>query len=317
VLFSTLAKAQVNLVPNPSFEDYNTCPGDSGDRIYYANGWFSPTANTPDYFNSCSNPGDLNDVPQNFLGFQNARTGNGYAGFLSYSFSYPDTFSQREYLSIGLTQTLRTGKKYCCSFYVSFADSVAFRIDLLGAWLSDTIIIDNASSFYIPQIPQIESPAGLIITEQQNWFLISGEFIANGNEDYITIGCFRPNSMLTYDSLPSLKRGAYYYVDDVSVIECPDPPPVISSIATFNAFSPNGDGTNDLFITQNEHLKTYRLTVFNRWGNTVFETTDAAAGWNGTYHGRDVPEGTYYYIVEAEGEDGKQYLLKGFVMLIH
>jgi gliding motility-associated-like protein len=94
----------------------------------------------------------------------------------------------------------------------------------------------------------------------------------------------------------------------------PSPTPV-SSLTTYNAFSPNGDGVNDFYLTEGQNIKDYRLQIFNRWGNLLFETTDTTTGWDGKYKGGEVPEGTYYYLVEAVGEDNKEYLLKGFLML--
>jgi OOP family OmpA-OmpF porin len=77
IFFSpAFAVAQINLVPNPSFEIYNTCPN-SGGQITYATGWFTATLGSPDYFNSCSAG---YGVPSNGFGYSNAQDGNAYAG---------------------------------------------------------------------------------------------------------------------------------------------------------------------------------------------------------------------------------------------
>lgn len=64
-----------------------------------------------------------------------------------------------------------------------------------------------------------------------------------------------------------------------------------------NAFTPNGDGFNDLFIPrQNRFVREIDLKVFNRWGNLVFETTDPNIEWNGEdLNGNALPDGTYFY----------------------
>lgn len=65
-----------------------------------------------------------------------------------------------------------------------------------------------------------------------------------------------------------------------------------------NAFSPNGDGINDFFFPKMECIPIgYLLTVFNRYGQPVFETKDYQLRWNGTSNGKSLPVGTYYYIL--------------------
>src|SRR5216683_763724 len=73
--------AQINLVPNYSFEVYDTCPN-TYSQIYYAIPWFSSLpcqCGSSDYYNACAG-GPLVSVPSNGGGYQNARTGVGYAG---------------------------------------------------------------------------------------------------------------------------------------------------------------------------------------------------------------------------------------------
>ncbi|HWB26499.1 MAG TPA: gliding motility-associated C-terminal domain-containing protein, partial [Chitinophagaceae bacterium] len=84
-----------------------------------------------------------------------------------------------------------------------------------------------------------------------------------------------------------------------------------------NAFTPNGDGVNDVFrpfpvgIQKLEYFR-----VYNRWGNLVYQTQTYLAGWNGSINGRQAPAGTYIY--EARGIDynNKQVFKKGTVLLI-
>lgn len=65
-----------------------------------------------------------------------------------------------------------------------------------------------------------------------------------------------------------------------------------------NAFSPNGDGENDVFgVKSSCSLDTFQLMVFNQWGTVVFATSDVAAGWPGTVDGQNVPDGNYAYAV--------------------
>ena len=81
-------------------------------------------------------------------------------------------------------------------------------------------------------------------------------------------------------------------------------PAIIENGPTFyipDAFTPNGDGVNDYFIplgTEN-NLKTYRIFIYSRWGNKVFESNDYSKPWNGRYYnkGADLPDAVYSYII--------------------
>lgn len=65
-----------------------------------------------------------------------------------------------------------------------------------------------------------------------------------------------------------------------------------------SAFSPNGDGVNDQFkINISCFPAQFKMSIFNRYGQQVFETTDVFKGWDGTYQGKILPLGTYYYII--------------------
>ncbi|MBO6759585.1 MAG: gliding motility-associated C-terminal domain-containing protein, partial [Roseivirga sp.] len=70
-----------------------------------------------------------------------------------------------------------------------------------------------------------------------------------------------------------------------------------------NAFSPNGDGSNETFRPSNSCPVEYQLTIYNRWGNVIFHTNDISLGWDGTFNGSDAPEGKYSYfaswVIEA------------------
>lgn len=67
-----------------------------------------------------------------------------------------------------------------------------------------------------------------------------------------------------------------------------------------NAFSPNDDGINDIFspFTDCDALE-YKLNIFNRWGDFVFESKDVRSGWDGTFKGKGANIGVYTYFIEA------------------
>ena len=86
-----------------------------------------------------------------------------------------------------------------------------------------------------------------------------------------------------------------------------------------NAFSPNEDGMNDEFKPTGTgwDLTTYKLWVFDRWGNEIFKTTDTQKGWKGKYRNEEtVQEDTYVWKVELQDIFGKAHEYNGTISLI-
>lgn len=83
-----------------------------------------------------------------------------------------------------------------------------------------------------------------------------------------------------------------------------------------NAFTPNGDGTNDIFYAYPVGAKYFNMKVFDRWGEKVFESFDPGIGWNGSYRGRVQEPGSFVYLVDATFNDGYTTHSKGTVTLI-
>jgi large repetitive protein len=73
-------------------------------------------------------------------------------------------------------------------------------------------------------------------------------------------------------------------------------------------FSPNGDGVNDFFVIYNPNGRRIELSVYNRWGNLVFESSNYLNTWDGKANsglvfGNQLPDGTYYYIIRVDGQE--------------
>ena len=89
-----------------------------------------------------------------------------------------------------------------------------------------------------------------------------------------------------------------------------------------NTFSPNGDGVNDYFYPRGTSLYNVQsLTVFNRWGQMVFQRRDFPAnaanmGWDGTFNGRPAPADAYVYIIEVVCDNAQIVALHGNVTLL-
>jgi gliding motility-associated-like protein len=216
-----VAKCQINLVPNPSFETYIACPWGLGE-INKASPWFQPSARpiSTDFFHPCSSY--QADVPNNQCGYQTPRTGLGYAGLIVYSrINGPlptDPKLYREYLEVELTDTLIQGKIYCVEFFISLSNNFNIVTDRIGAYFStDSILSSDYAN--LPYIPHVENALGNLLVDTLGWMKISGVFTATGGEQYMTIGNFKDDLNTFVDTLSTMSSFCYFYIDDISVKE--------------------------------------------------------------------------------------------------
>ena len=218
LLLSLKANAQ-NLVLNPSFEDTIACTGTYAMQCKY---WYTANIGSPDYF---SEQPDIfcgtSPVPLSNAGYQYARTGIAYVGLVTLMQPLnPNYLNRREYIGGELSDTLKQGHEYCVSFYISVAEELKYVTDGIGLYLSIDSAVDYTINTNLPFVPQISNPSGNIIYDTLNWVQISGTYIANGGEKYLTIGNFKDDANTMIDSASSTANSAYYFIDDVSVIDC-------------------------------------------------------------------------------------------------
>jgi gliding motility-associated-like protein len=84
-----------------------------------------------------------------------------------------------------------------------------------------------------------------------------------------------------------------------------------------NVFTPNGDGSNDLFIINAQGISEFDVKIYDRWGVELAEITNPKEGWDArTKGGVQASDGTYFYILKAKGNDLRTYDLKGFFTLV-
>ncbi|MBO6879382.1 OmpA family protein [Winogradskyella sp.] len=207
-----------NLVLNPSFEDFYDCP--KGISFFHNNvkHWTIPNNGTTDYFNSCSKKTGF----KNFVGFQKARTGNGYAGIHMY---YRKNY--REYIQGTLKQSLKRGKKYKVTFYLSLADSSKYALKELGfmttsqeynAFQSKININAKAIAQRVPNLKYHPIIKSQYLDNENEWMKISFTYTADGFEKYFSIGNFNSNAQTEKRKLPAKPDMlSYYYIDDVSI----------------------------------------------------------------------------------------------------
>lgn len=292
-----------NLIYNGDFEIYHTCPANVSE-LYRCNGWIAPTLGTSDYFNVCNNLTTwmFVGVPNNQFGYQQPYSGNGYLGFFPFWDFFPCEY--REYIQTKLTHPLKANVKYKMEFYVSLSYPQA-AVEKIGALFTPNQIsrVDDCPIFALPQIVNQNG----FITDTLGWTKIEGVFVADGGEEYLTIGYFEDTANSSTLVLPILPDSVtlgffnpYYFIDGVELIE------VETEIVIPNIITPNGDGINDLYQL---NFPYENMVVYNRWGQKMFESNYNDDFWDGrTPSGNEVPEGTYFYIITTKEENYKGYI---------
>lgn len=230
---SLYAQALDNMVYNPSFEEYIRCPQkiEAMGVMTDVEAWWQPTKGSSDYFNACGSRDCA--VPRNKMGNQIAYNGQAYCGI------YCSQASYREYLQTQLKQPLKAGHRYRVSFWVSLADKSPHAIATIGALFTRDMIADTTSwdilmeretpenegaehiSIATYLQPQVVNNKDSILANSKIWQEVVGEFVAEGGEQFLTIGNFADfnhSTVTSTESTNAVLQGAYYYIDDVCVI---------------------------------------------------------------------------------------------------
>lgn len=297
---------------------YDTCPVfpsfPGNYQLETCLGWKIPTTATSDYFNSCA-VGTQVAVPSNAFGFQVPYSGNAYCGgFIQYG-EPPFTPQKQwyvEYIQSELLQPLLSGHEYEFSCRVVISDIIRdYAYWKYGAYFSQTAISRSDDRPFSGIIPQVMNTAGNYLTDTLNWQEIKGKFIAQGGEQYVTIGFFTdtiaPDSLvqMPYSMIEPRYTGAYYFVDGCSVNDTG------RELVYPNIFSPNGDNQNDEwkpFISEGETIE-----IYDRWGIKVYELSATNQAWDGrTTSGQMCVDGVYFYLLKEKNNNSK----KGFIQLV-
>lgn len=91
---------------------------------------------------------------------------------------------------------------------------------------------------------------------------------------------------------------------------CPDP------VYVPNAFTPDGDGINDVFLPVMDETKMMSLTIYNRWGETMFHSEDSEIGWDGIYKAELAKSDMYAWVLKYISKYGKAKTIEGKILLL-
>ena len=216
---------------NGDFESNTAIP--QATQNFFVCNWVNPSNNnaaTPDHFNIASPPlgsqpaafGSVS-IPINTLGNQPTHSGTSYVGIFTWS---PGTPNYREYIQEQLFQPLTAGR-YFLSMFISSADNCNVTTDQIGAAITANQL-QQIGWGPIATAPQVITIPNAPISACDNWLRHTGCFTATGGENFITIGNFSvdANTNLGAQNCPNLGvpyGGAYYYIEDVSLVRIPDP----------------------------------------------------------------------------------------------
>ena len=172
-----------NLVPNPGFEEYLTNPPYSAAGVNESVNWFRPVETTSDFFHRQY----IRDsgVPQNFRGYQEPASGDGYAGIITGPGAW-------EYLAIELTRPLEADSLYQIGFKLSLSDACKLTSDDIGlSFLTkNPLEIEDIKK---EVVFHFKNPEGQFITDTLGWTSLQGFYLAQGGEKYLMIGNFYTN----------------------------------------------------------------------------------------------------------------------------
>ncbi|MBX7094976.1 MAG: VWA domain-containing protein [Flavobacteriales bacterium] len=297
--------AQENLIPNPSFEDSSIATrkkyegmGEAGRPL--CKDWIVPNQSSADF---------LPDHRSMLLGYPAAlaHSGEGRVGIILAAGSFAqnaDKGSYKEYVQARFIHPMDSGKRYRIEFYIA-QDRIDKHFALnIGAHISKTQLLRN-DHFAFTEKPQIVYEERKTVTAEQGWVRVCGEYLSQGGEEWITLGSFDTTRMISMRSIgkkPEKKsvraaRYAYYYLDDVSVIELRENENCKNSSSQFQQWYflidasesmnkegkwnhlPEGIAQGISYTAEGDHLQLYGFNdeVFSLGNDTIAQAYDYSA----------------------------------------
>jgi len=194
--------------------------------------------------------------------------------------------------------------------YVDNGVSLSGRITYSG--LPQKIIVAQFPYAIANTSPNVTIPLGTSTTLSASggttyeWSPSSGLSCTNCAQPIAT-----PSTKTVYTVIVSNANGCSS-IDSVTI----DVEIVCDNLYIPNAFSPNGDGENDTYKIKGNCMEKFSLSIYDRWGNQVFETTNINEGWDGNYKGEPMNTGAYCYRAIIYSQSGKYIERAGTLSLI-
>ena len=145
-------------------------------------------------------------------------------------------------------------------------------------------------------------------------------FLEQGKRNNAFLIRYEQDTQYTFTTAGSF-RVCLYEILDNDTVNIYDPITISiseSELSFPNAFSPNGDGINDVYKAKKgfKSIVDFHAIIFNRWGQKLFEWKDPNEGWDGTFNRKPVAQGVYFVNVKATGAEGRKFHIKKDVNLL-
>lgn len=225
---------------------------------------------------------------------------SGYEWDLGQGLTSTETNPQTLYPDSGLydIQLIATSTKGC--------DDTLLLVDAINSWPRPVAGFHTDKDRYIMFFPEVE-----VIDESfgaSEWYYDFDDGYTsidqNPTHEYQEAGTYIINQYVNND----------YGCDDETSLRIVVDPAITMYIP--NAFTPNGDGKNDVFVGNGVGISSYEMWIYDRWGENIFYSANISEGWDGSYKGAPVQNGVYIYRVVTVDVDGNDHYFTGEVHLV-
>ena len=209
-----------NHVPNPSFESKISCPSLYESVTTHCQDWYSPTLNTPDFFDTCAYLGSVVDVPNTGRGYQQA-IGGAFVGLYSY---WKKSNHYNEYVATKI-MPLDIDSFYEVSLSINLANTVSgYASDGIGVFFYKNGLDTYQIYGMIPHNPQVNYDRYRFVTDTLKWTRLKGYLLADSSYDHIIIGCFKDSFNINTLQIKQnpISHASYYFIDSVVVKKVPN-----------------------------------------------------------------------------------------------
>ena len=199
--------------------------------------------------------------------------------------------------------------------------------------ISYTDVCDNQSPVSLEACPLRlvgsllnDNSISLTWTPYEGWTQgVAGYIVEKYSEDGVLLQTFPVGNSTSYvDESDDFDYQTFVYVVKALAAESGIGQAVSNRVAILKdpnlfhptAFTPNGDNLNDNFTVFGQYVVGFEMKIFNRWGELLFTTDNIESGWDGTFRGNEMPEGTYTFIAHITDRAGRTFKRSGSVLLL-